>query len=71
MVVPERHATAVVTAINFDYRGFDTMGEEFILFAAVLGLALLLREPREERDRPAPTTRSSAGARRPRAPRCG
>lgn len=48
VVVPERHATAVVTAINFDYRGFDTLGEEFILFAAVLGLALLLRETREE-----------------------
>ena len=29
-----------ITAVNFDYRGFDTLGEEFILFAAVLGLAL-------------------------------
>jgi multicomponent Na+:H+ antiporter subunit B len=52
VVVPERHATAVVTAINFDYRGFDTLGEEFILFAAVLGLALLLRETREEETGP-------------------
>ncbi len=34
--------------VNFDYRGFDTLGEEFILFAAVLGLALLLRETRDE-----------------------
>jgi multicomponent Na+:H+ antiporter subunit B len=49
VAVPERHATAVVTAINFDYRGFDTLGEEFILFAAVLGLALILREGRDER----------------------
>jgi multicomponent Na+:H+ antiporter subunit B len=48
VAVPERHATAVVTAINFDYRGFDTLGEEFILFAAVLGLALILREGRDE-----------------------
>ena len=48
VVVPERHVTAVVTAINFDYRGFDTLGEEFILFAAVLGVALLLRELRDE-----------------------
>lgn len=48
VAVPERHATAVVTTINFDYRGFDTLGEEFILFAAVLGLALILREGRDE-----------------------
>lgn len=48
VAVPERHATAVVSAVNFDYRGFDTLGEEFILFAAVLGLALLLREGRDE-----------------------
>ncbi len=47
-VVPERHATNSVTAINFDYRGFDTLGEEFILFAAVAGVALLLREGRGE-----------------------
>ena len=47
-VVPERHATNAVTAINFDYRGFDTLGEEFILFAAVAGVALLLREGRGE-----------------------
>ena len=51
--IPERHATAVVSAINFDYRGFDTLGEEFILFAAVVGVASLLRELRGEReDRP-------------------
>jgi multicomponent Na+:H+ antiporter subunit B len=48
--IPERHATAVVSAINFDYRGFDTLGEEFILFAAVVGLASLLRELRGERE---------------------
>src|SRR2546423_11872905 len=39
----ERHSTDVVTAINFDYRGFDTLGEESILFAAVLGATVLLR----------------------------
>jgi multicomponent Na+:H+ antiporter subunit B len=32
-----------VTAVNFDYRGFDTLGEEFIFFAAVLGVVLILR----------------------------
>lgn len=41
--VYERHATDIVNAINYDYRGFDTLGEEFILFAAVLGVLLLLR----------------------------
>jgi multicomponent Na+:H+ antiporter subunit B len=46
--VEQRHATDVVTSIVFDYRGFDTMGEEFILFAAVIGVALLLRPQREE-----------------------
>ena len=44
IVVPQRHTTNVVTAIVFDYRGFDTMGEEFILFAAVVGVVILLRE---------------------------
>lgn len=44
VAVPQRHTTNVVTAIVFDYRGFDTMGEEFILFAAVVGVVILLRE---------------------------
>jgi multicomponent Na+:H+ antiporter subunit B len=47
IVVPQRHTTNVVTALVFDYRGFDTMGEEFILFASVVGVVLLLREMRE------------------------
>jgi multicomponent Na+:H+ antiporter subunit B len=46
--VKERQTTNAVTAIVFDYRGLDTLGEEFILFAAVAGVALLLREPRED-----------------------
>jgi multicomponent Na+:H+ antiporter subunit B len=49
VAVEERRATAVVTAVNFDYRGFDTLGEEFILYAAALVLVLLLRRLREER----------------------
>lgn len=40
----ERHLTNVVTAVNFDYRSFDTLGEEFILFVSVVGVALLLRD---------------------------
>lgn len=43
VAVYERHATDVVNAINYDYRAFDTLGEEFILFAAVLGVLLLFR----------------------------
>lgn len=39
----ERHATDTVNAITYDYRGFDTLGEEFILFSAVTGVMLLLR----------------------------
>jgi multicomponent Na+:H+ antiporter subunit B len=46
--VSERHVTDVVTAVNFDYRGFDTLGEEFMFFAAVLGVAIILRSQREE-----------------------
>lgn len=42
----ERHATDAVNSINYDYRAFDTLGEEFILFTAVLGVSMLLR--REE-----------------------
>lgn len=39
----ERHVLNVVTAINFDYRGFDTLGEEFILFTAITGASVILR----------------------------
>jgi multicomponent Na+:H+ antiporter subunit B len=53
VAVTERHATNVVTAVNFDYRAVDTLGEEFILFTAMLGVAVLLREEREDERRPA------------------
>jgi len=43
----ERHMANTVTAVVFDYRGFDTMGEELLLFAAASAVALLLRERRE------------------------
>jgi multicomponent Na+:H+ antiporter subunit B len=43
-----RHATDMVTALNFDLRAFDTLGEEYILFASVLGVTLLLRVMRDE-----------------------
>lgn len=47
-VVYQRHATDAVNAINYDYRAFDTLGEEFILFAAVLGIMMLLRRQSDE-----------------------
>src|SRR5438270_809227 len=50
--VSVRHATDLVTALNFDIRGFDTLGEEFILFASVLGVVLILREMRGEHPAP-------------------
>ena len=52
VAVYERHATDVVNAINYDYRGFDTLEEEFILFASVLGVLLLFRRTKQdERDK--------------------
>ena len=50
-VVAERHATNAVSAVNFDYRAFDTLIEELILFTAVAGVMTLLREQRGERRR--------------------
>ena len=44
----QRHATNLVTAVNFDYRAFDTIGEEFILFSATTAIVLLLRHERGE-----------------------
>ena len=45
---PQRHVSNMVSAVNFDYRGFDTMGEEFMLVVAVTGAVLLLRGTRGE-----------------------
>ncbi len=39
----QRNITDAVSAVNFDFRGFDTVGEEFILFVSVLGSLVLLR----------------------------
>jgi multisubunit Na+/H+ antiporter MnhB subunit len=41
-------ANNVVTAIVFDYRGFDTLGEATVLFAAVVGVLALFRKLRED-----------------------
>ena len=50
VAVPERHTTNVVSAVNFDYRGIDTVGEEFILFVAVMAVSMLLRAQRREHE---------------------
>jgi multicomponent Na+:H+ antiporter subunit B len=48
ITVPERKATSVIAVTTFDFRGFDTLGEEFILFTAAVGVLVLLRLQRGE-----------------------
>jgi len=51
-IVPrERRTVNVVGAVIFDVRGFDTLGEELVLFAAVSGCALVLRHLPEREHR--------------------
>ncbi|HJU11454.1 MAG TPA: MnhB domain-containing protein [Candidatus Binataceae bacterium] len=50
ITVAVRHITNVPTAINFDFRAFDTIGEEYILYAAVIGTLILLRQLRKEQE---------------------
>lgn len=51
LAVYERHATDTVNAVTYDYRGIDTLGEEYILFASVIGVLLLFRKQPEEKQR--------------------
>ena len=47
------HAVNDVTSIVFDFRGYDTMGEAFILITAVAGSAVILftkQSKKEEND---------------------
>ena len=53
ITVPERKATSVIAVTTFDFRGFDTLGEEFILFTAAVGVLVLLRLQRGEEQVPA------------------
>lgn len=53
VAVAQTHATGVVSAVNFDYRALDTLGEEFILFVAATGVSTVLRHLRGERERSA------------------
>ncbi|MFJ9817615.1 hydrogen gas-evolving membrane-bound hydrogenase subunit E [Streptomyces sp. NPDC101151] len=47
-----RHTANTIASVNFDQRAYDTLGEISILFAAVLGCLVLLREARDERRAP-------------------
>lgn len=65
--VPERHATSSVGVTTLDFRGVDTLIEEFILFTAAVGVVALLRVQRASEEVPAepeatrrPTARSGA-----------
>ncbi len=60
--VRTRHATNLDAFVNFDFRGFDTLGEEFIFLVSVAGFALLLQERRGE------TTGDERAASPPRKP---
>jgi multicomponent Na+:H+ antiporter subunit B len=51
----ERSVDNMPTAVNFDYRGFDTLGEEFIFFTSVAGVLFLfssLKSRVEEHEQP-------------------
>ena len=43
----EAHAVNDVTSVVFDFRGYDTMGEAFILITAVAGSAVILFTKKE------------------------
>lgn len=49
----QRRTANVVSAVNFDQRALDTLGEETILLASVVGAALLLRPGKQEREQQA------------------
>ncbi|MFB7909889.1 MnhB domain-containing protein [Kitasatospora sp. NPDC056076] len=52
----EQRTANTISSINFDQRAYDTLGEESILFGAVLGsTALLRRTDRERKARPRPS----------------
>ena len=43
-------AANVVSAVVFDYRGFDTMGESFILLTAIAGSYVILHTHKKKED---------------------
>jgi multicomponent Na+:H+ antiporter subunit B len=53
-----QQAGNVVSSINFDQRGLDTLGEETIFFGSVLAAAALLRPAKDERQQREPGSRA-------------
>jgi len=45
----ETHSVNDVTSIVFDFRGYDTMGEAFILITAVAGSIVILSSKKKEK----------------------
>ena len=45
------HAVNDVTSIVFDFRGYDTMGEAFILITAVAGAVVILYTKRKKEEK--------------------
>ena len=45
------HAVNDVTSIVFDFRGYDTMGEAFILITAVAGAVVILYTKKKKEDK--------------------
>jgi multicomponent Na+:H+ antiporter subunit B len=51
------HATSnVISSINFDLRGFDTLGEETIFLTSVLVIAVILRPASDENEQRQPAS---------------
>ena len=51
----------VVTSVLASYRGYDTMGETTVVFAAAVGVLLLLTGARRARSRASPAERGGGG----------
>jgi len=50
MGLEDTGALNLVAAVLFSYRSFDTLGEAFVLFTAVIGIMLMMQKPKESKD---------------------
>ncbi|WP_133015549.1 hydrogen gas-evolving membrane-bound hydrogenase subunit E [Clostridium cuniculi] len=48
--IKETAAINSVTAIVFDFRGYDTLGESIVLFTAICGVAAVLRPEKKAKE---------------------
>ncbi|QNP74374.1 sodium:proton antiporter [Streptomyces roseirectus] len=60
----DRHTANTVAFLNFDPRAYDTLGEVAIMFTAVLGCVVLLRQARGEHREPPATAEVAPPVRR-------